>query len=508
MSQTAKDELTRLSASELARLIASRSVSATESVEAHLELIQVTDDRLHAIVVPLYEQALAEAAQADRDGAGGRPMHGVPVTIKECVDVAGTPSTVGLESRRSVLAGKDAELVRRLRAAGAIVVGKTNVPQFLLYSESDNPVYGRTNNPWNLGRSPGGSSGGEGAAVAAGYSSLGLGTDIGGSVRIPAHFCGVHSLKPTPDRLTLSGTADEGLFRTVRVPDAAGPLARSVEDLRLAMSALGSPVAEVGVDNLRIGFYDDNRIFPASAAIRRAIREAADALEDTGCGVEEIEPPDISTALRLFYGFVSAGADHFKAELKGSPGDPRVKELLLLAGLPNLLRPPMAGLYDLQGQHHVARVIRWARRMSAGELAALESEWDAFRSQTLNSLGKVDAVLCPTSAFPAIPHGASKDVDLATFSYTSPFNVLAWPAGSVAVTRVRPDEEAGRSAARDRVDDTARRTDVGSTGLPVGVQVAARPGRDELVLAVMQALESHFRTTPDYPITPVAVQAT
>jgi fatty acid amide hydrolase len=505
MSQTAKQELTRLSASELARLIASRSVSATESVTAHLELIQATDGRLRAVVVPLFDQALAEAAEADRRSAEGRPLHGVPVTVKECFDVAGTPSTIGLETRKAIMADQDAELVQRLRAAGAIVVGKTNVPQFLLYSESDNPVYGRTNNPWNLERSPGGSSGGEGAAVAAGYAPLGLGTDLGGSVRIPAHFCGIHSLKPTPDRLTLTGTADEGLFQPIKFPDAAGPLARSVGDLRLAMSALGSQVGDVAVQNLRIGFFDDNRVFSASTAIRRAIREAADGLRAAGCSVEEFEPPDAKEALRLFYNFVTVAGDNFTAALKGSTADPRVTELLKLAALANFLRPMVAGLYGLRGQNHAAHVIRSIRRRSEAELAVLEGEWDVFRSRTLEKLGNLDAIICPTSPIPAIPHGASKDVDLATFSYTAPFNILAWPAGSVAVTRVRPDEEAGRSPARDLVDETARRVDVGSTGLPVGVQVAARPGRDDLVLAVMQALETHFRSTPDYPVTPVAV---
>ena len=503
MSETAMDELTRQSASGLARLIASRGVSATEAVRAHVERIQATDGRLNAIVVPLFDRALAEAGEADQRSAEGRPLHGVPITVKECFDVAGTPSTVGLQTRKATIATQDAELVRRLRAAGAILVGKTNVPQFLLYAESDNPVYGRTNNPWNVARSPGGSSGGEGAAVAAGYAPLGLGTDLGGSVRIPAHFCGVHSLKPTPDRLTLRGTADEELFRLVKFADAAGPLARSVEDLRLGMAALGSPVEGARVESLRIGFFEDNRMFSPSAAVRRAVGEAAAALRAAGCSVEEFEPPDTEEALRLFYNFMTAAAGDFKAVLHGSKVDPRVKELMRLAALPNSLRPLVAGLYGLRGQRAVARVLQWTRGRTEAELAALEVEWDRFRSRTLDRLGKLDVIVCPTSVFPAIPHGASRDVDLATFSYTAPFNILAWPAGSVAVTRVRPEEEAGRPPARDRVEETARRVDEGSTGLPVGVQVAARPGRDDLVLAVMQALETHFRTTPDYPSTPV-----
>jgi fatty acid amide hydrolase len=261
MAATEQGELIGLPAGELASLIASRRVSAREAVSAHIERIESLDGKLRAVVVPLFEQALGEAAEADRTNPEGRPLHGVPVTVKESYDVRGTPSTLGASSRRAQQAEEDAELVARLRAAGAIVVGKTNVSQLLLYVEADNPVYGRTNNPWNLDRTPGGSSGGEGAALAAGYSALGLGTDIGGSVRVPAHFCGICSLKPTPDRLNLRGMVADPLFRDSGIRDAAGPLARRVGDLHLAMTALGSPVSEASAKGLRIGVYDDDGYF-------------------------------------------------------------------------------------------------------------------------------------------------------------------------------------------------------------------------------------------------------
>jgi fatty acid amide hydrolase len=426
------------------------------------------------------------------------------VTVKECFHVTGTPSTVGLETKRDLLAQEDAELITRLRAAGAIVVAKTNVSQFLIYGESDNPVYGRTNNPWNLARSPGGSSGGEGAAVAAGYACLGLGTDIGGSLRIPAHFCGVHALRPTPDRLSLCGTEDEVLFRYMSIPDAAGPLARTVADLRLAMSALGSPIPEAELKRMRIGFYFDNGIFPVSAAIKRAVTEAAHVLESAGCDVREASPPDAAEGLRLFYSLAADGAGtHLKSLLKGSAVDPRVKDLLTLVSLPNTLRPLVAALYGLRGERRVAALVHWGRRLSEPESAALRARRDAFRERLRKDLGKFDALICPPSAIPAVTHGASRTVDLATFSYTSLYNVLGWPAGVVAVSRVRRDEEIGRLQSRDRVEETARKVDLGSEGLPIGVQVAALPERDDLVLSVMEALEAHFRTQPDYPLTPV-----
>src|ERR1700736_3578263 len=200
-------DLCALGARELARSIADGSITAVQAVEVHIERIERVNPALNAVVVKRYDEARAEARDADRRRAAGEPlgaMHGVPVTVKECLDFAGLPSTFGLASRARHAAEADDPYVARMRAAGAIVLGKTNVAQMLLAVESSNPVYGRTNNPWNLDRTPGGSSGGEGAIVAAGGSPLGLRTDIGGTVRVPAAFCGIAALKPmqgrTPDQ--------------------------------------------------------------------------------------------------------------------------------------------------------------------------------------------------------------------------------------------------------------------------------------------------------------------
>src|SRR5216683_5227311 len=269
---------TTLSASQLAQAIAAGELSAVEAVDAHIARIEEVNPRLSAVVVPLFDDARAQAQQADRTPAGARgPLHGVPITVKECFNVAGTPSTAGLTARSGHRAVTDAPLVARFRQAGAIIVGKTNVSQLLMYVESDNPVYGRTNNPWDMERSPGGSSGGEGAIVAAHGSALGLGTDIGGSVRVPAHCCGIHSLKPTPGRLTVSGTVDiVGPAARAAIPDSGGLLARSVADLGLALGVLSPPAdGACSLGDIRVGFYDDDGYFPASPAIRRAVREAA-----------------------------------------------------------------------------------------------------------------------------------------------------------------------------------------------------------------------------------------
>ncbi len=199
MATTRQEALTSLSATELATMIACGDLSSVEAVEAHIERIERVNPGLNAVVVKRYDAARAEARQADERRANGEvlgPLHGVPITIKESLDLIDTPSTFGLQSRGSILARQDDLYVARMRKAGAIILGKTNVAQLLYYIESDNPVYGRTNNPWNLDRSPGGSSGGQAAIIAAGGSPMGLGTDIGGSIRVPATFCGIAGLKP------------------------------------------------------------------------------------------------------------------------------------------------------------------------------------------------------------------------------------------------------------------------------------------------------------------------
>lgn len=233
--------LLTLGAWDIAQRIKAGDLSAREVVEEHIRRIEDVNPRLNAVVVPLFDRALGEAAAADAACARGEPLgplHGVPITIKEQFLVAGTPTTAGLPSRVGHRAMSDGPLVGRLREAGAIVLGKTNVSQLMIYHESDNPVYGRTNNPWSLERAPGGSSGGEAAIIAAGGSTLGLGSDFGGSIRVPAHFCGLHGLRPTAGRLTNLDTPVEFFTGQEAIMPQTGPMARTVEDLALAMKVL------------------------------------------------------------------------------------------------------------------------------------------------------------------------------------------------------------------------------------------------------------------------------
>jgi fatty acid amide hydrolase len=493
-----------MGAGELASGIAAGSFSATEAVVAHLERQNVIQSEINAVAVSLHDQAIAAAKAADQGRPGeGQKLYGVPVSVKECFDVTGTATTAGLVGRAAHLESDDAELVRRLRAAGAILTAKTNLPQLELYVETDNPLYGRTNNPWDLARTPGGSSGGEAALVAASGSPLGLGTDLGGSVRVPAHFCGLCSLRATPGRLSLAGTADQMLFSHVSaIPDSAGPIARTVDDLRLAMEVLDAPVPDATVRGLVIGMYDDDGYMTASAAVKRAVHQAARALESAGARVVPFEPPGVQEMLDIFYGVMTAdGAAAFEEMLSGRQVDPRIRQLMQLGTMAAWLRPVVGAGLMVAGQWRLSHLIRTTGVRTAEEAQALIARRDAYRKRFEAALVEagIDVLLCPPHALPAITHGASTNLGPASFNYTFLYSLLGWPAGVVPVTRVRPVETDRRRRGIDLIDITARRVDKGSAGLPIGVQVAARPNREDLILAAMAAVESSLRGSADYP---------
>lgn len=515
-------ELTGMSASELGRQIASGSLSAREAVEAHIRRIEETNERLNSVVVPLFEQALEEAERVDAARASGEalgPLHGVPITIKESFDVAGAPTTMGLSARSKARASKDAVVVARLRAAGAIILGKTNVPQMLMYNETDNPVHGRTNNPWNAERAPGGSSGGCGAIVAARGAPLSLGSDIGGSVRLPANACGISSFKPTSGRLTMLGHAQifAGQETILAQP---GPLARSVEDLSLALRLLAAPGQEE-LDpsippvplrepqrrlpkGLRVAVFTENGFFKPAPALRRAVREAAAALQERGAVVEEWEPPDVRAAWRLYLGALFGdGMAGVRNELKGSRLDWRMMGVAWSSLLPSIFYRLTAWPWALLGQKRIADDLRGLGTRSTKAYWRLVDDRARYRSAFIRALdaGRFDAIICPPDGLPALRHGTSFFLSDA-MSYTALFNLLGLPAGVVAATRVRPSEESDREPGLDFMERMARKVEMGSAGLPVGVQVAARHWREDVALSLMFALEEHFKAQPDYPANP------
>lgn len=501
------DPIHYLSATELARQIAVGQLSAREVVEAHIERIEKVDADLHALAVPTFDRARHDADRADKDREKKKPLgplHGVPVTIKDCYHVADTPATIGLSAWKDRIDAYDSVLVKRLRQAGAIVLGKTNVPQLMIFHETDNPVYGRTNNPWNLDRGPGGSSGGEAAIVAAGGSPLGLGSDLGGSIRVPAHFCGVCGLKPTDRRLTL-----DGLISTLRGMEAVlvqpGPIARSVQDLKLGFQALSAgprrrdesavptdAADEVDPRQLRVGFFDDDAFFEASPALRRAVREGAEALAGQGVEVVPFHPPNVREAMAIYFGLLSAdGAADLRRLLRGSTVDRRVRQLCRIGKMPRLLRPLVAHWQTLLGQHRLAELLTMTGPCSAGDYWQLVRRREAYLSLFIEAMeeARCDALLCPPHALPAIKHGRAADLVLAA-SPSILFNLLGMPSGVVPVTQVAAGEMNSRNPGRDSVERLAASTDRESVGLPVGVQIVARHWREDVVLSLMSLIES------------------
>jgi len=453
------DEIIYASATRLARAIREREVSSEEVVGAYLARIEEVNPRLNAFVQVTADAARARAREADAALARGDvwgPLHGVPVSIKDAYETAGVVSAGGTRGRAGYVPAEDATPVARLKAAGAVVLGKTNVPEISLAFESDNLVYGRTHNPYDLTRTVGGSSGGEGAAVAAGMSPLGLGSDAGGSIRVPAHFCGVAGLRPTTGR-----TARTGHFPPIGgVADTlnqAGPLARRVEDLALMLPLLcgtdwrdpsvvpvplGDPAA-VEVKNLRVAFHTDNGLVAPTPEIAEAVRDSARALADAGARVEEARPAALAQTAELAFG------------LFGADGGASLRMLLMMSGTTET-HPLLDRLLEIVGQ----------RPLSTPEFAGLLYMLDRYRSEMLSFMRDYDVLLCPPCARPAMPHGTTfEGENFVFFTYTMAYNLTGWPG---AVVRVSTSPE----------------------GLPIGVQAVAQPWREDAALAVAAHLEA------------------
>ena len=513
------------SATTLAESIRTGTRSAREVLEETIGCIEHVNPRLNALVMPRFEDARREADAADgarRRGDRLGALHGVPVTIKDQFAVAGLPTTLGVARLRHNVAAKDGAMVAALREAGAIVVGKTNVPQTLATIETDNPIWGRTHNPWDLTRTAGGSSGGEAALIAAGGSPLGLGGDFGGSLRIPAAYCGLCTIRPTARRLAAGDRfpvrTGEGAEVIVAQP---GPLARTVDDVTLALrvmvdhvmahpGALNSPVpfadpAAVDVSRLRIALLPQVSDWVPSPAIRRAMRESADALRAAGATVVEwTSAPDTTEGVLLFFRLLAASGFSSLVQTLGdeSPID-LIKPNLQLTRMPPVLRLLLVQLLKRRGSGRLSRMVEAASLQSAAgylDLAGDRLSYEQRMRAALDTDG-FDAILLPASPLPAVRHGDT--AGLADFwGSCLLFNVLGWPAGVVPVTRVRPGEESDRPDNRERTEQQARLVEAGSAGLPIGVQIAAPPWREDRILALMRVIEGQARTQADFPQAP------
>ena len=454
-----------LSAREIAAQIRRKAVSPVEVAQAHLDRIERLNPKLNAFVDWQPERVLEQARHAEkaiRRGENLGPLHGVPLSIKSSIDVAGHRSEAGTRLRAGYVAAQDAPLVARLRAAGAVILGVTNAPELLMAWETDNLLYGRTNNPWDLTRTAGGSSGGEAAAIAAGLSAGGVGSDGGGSIREPAHFCGICGLKPTPGRIPSTGHFPKagGPFALIGV---VGPMARTVEDVRVLFEVMAgwddcdpcsAPVGvreihESDLSGVPIGFFEDDGRTPVTDETRAAVNQAVGILSRLRFRVAPFRPEGLEEARRQWWRFFGvAGGMILGPMLRGHEAElsPILREFYLWTG---------------------------AEPAHTGE--SLLTSWlgrDELREKILVQMRKYPVLICPVAAIPAFHHGErewqveGKTVKyLDAWSYCEWFNLLGFPAVVVPMSR-------------------------SAEGLPIGVQIVGRPWEEEVVLAIAAKLEA------------------
>lgn len=458
-------ELLRWDATRMVREIRARTVSPIELLDAHIAQIERVNPRLNALVTPLFEEARAQARtateRAARTHADLPPLFGLPVTIKDSFAVNGARFTAGALVRRSHVATGDAEAVRRLRAAGAIVLGKTNCPDLCAAAETRSLLFGLTRNPWNVDRSAGGSSGGEAALIAAQGSPLGLGSDIAGSIRIPSAFCGIAGLKPTPGRVPAGGH-EPVIPSSIDHWNVAGPMARTIRDLALAFGVLtGSAVRPPGekvLSGKRVLVPRWLSLWKPSQEVVAAVERAARALLDAGMVIER----DVNLPMEsvVFNGAGVLAREWLPALLRDLGGETPLSawgELVrTLFGRPRVSSSVLAGLIGLS----ITRP--FLRLLGSPDPVALERA----RRALVQALGPGNVILWPVFPDPPPRHGFVWN-PRGLPMYTGIFNALGFP--SVAVP-------AGRTG----------------DGLPLGVQVAASPGGDETALAAAMAIEQRL----------------
>ena len=448
-------------AAEIAENIRAKKLSPVEVVAEYLERIEQVQPKVNVFVHLDAEGAREQAQRAEdavRRGAELGSLHGVPVNVKSCIDVAGWPCPAGSLLRKDYVAETDAALVGRLRAAGAILLGNTNTPEFLMAYETDNLVTGKTSNPWDLSRTAGGSSG-EAAAIASGCSVGGVGSDGGGSIRVPAHFCGICGLKPTPGRIPATGhfPAGVGAFSWIGV---VGPMARTVADVRALFEVMAGPdpadalsapvplraISDAELKGLRVGILESDALGKVNEETSAALQKAANGLAAQGFAVEPVRLEGLEQAIELWWFFFGPAIAH-------------------------LFQPSLEGQ-----ERNLSRIFRdylqFAQApVTLDDVLSASATRDLLRARILRQMRNVPVLLSPVSTTTAFRHGEGtwRPGDAQCYRDTMRFsqwlNLTGFPGATVPVS-------------------------VSAGGLPVGVQVIGRPHEEELVLAVAEKIET------------------
>ncbi len=515
-----RHEIVFLSACQIAELIRTRVITSTEVVEAYLDQIRRFNPALNAIVTLDEQGAMKRAMEADAALAKGTiwgPLHGVPVTIKDNYATRGLKTTNSLPDLADHVPKYDATMVKRLREAGAVILGKTNLPALAMDTQTNSPVFGVTNNPWDLKRTTGGSSGGDGAAVAAGLTALGIGNDIGGSIRIPSHFCGIYGIKPTENFTSIYGISPKvrnGDVRSVRHLSSCGPLARSVDDLKLCLSVMAGPDSRnpetpwvdlnekprKKLKDLHITWTDDFGGVPVTQDTKEAIRSFVTKLSENGCMVEKLS----STP---FEPYVSSLGPEVKDLYDISRTDPETINFHEAWTTYGKLMDLELGYYQPSFFRLMSYVLgSWYRKdvpmitmvfpQSYDKYLKVLTRRDLFVSAMDSFLSSRDVLLCPVSSTPAYEHikpwryfgpfpvyNTPVMVDkkpvkylVANMSYTCLFNLTGNPVVIIPIGYSRQ-------------------------GLPIGIQIVGKRWQDMELLTIAKQLDeisNAYRTPPGY----------
>lgn len=434
-------------------LLAGR-VTSEQLVAACLAQIDTHNKKLNAVFQVQYKDALAQAKIADsRLQAGDRvgPLHGIPFTIKDLYETKGIVTTAGSQMFKDNIPQEDATVVRRLKAAGGILLGKTNTPELALSDECNSPVYGRTNNPYDITRTPGGSSGGAAAAIAARMIPFDIGSDVGGSVRQPAHFCGICALKPTFGRIPTTGHIPSYADAFSQF-NHAGPMARSVDDLELLLRVLNGPdwkdpfaqsvplpeSCETRVHDLRIGFYTDDGLVEVPAEFKIAVKQAVDVLKDLGCAVFPCLPKQVQFGGEIL-------VEHFLYD-----GSQQLRQFVAAKDAA-VVGEELTGWLALGRDATIEDANRAGARLAQ------------LRNSMIQVFQDADVLIAPVAPVVAFKHGEADGS--VNSSMMQAYNLTGWPVAAIPVGLNRE-------------------------GLPLGIQVIGRPWKDDEVLAVARAIEA------------------
>lgn len=453
------EETLQLPLRELNIRIATGQISSKALTRAYLDRIETINPQINAVVHLEAETAMKHAERNDialKSGETPGKLFGIPMTIKDSLNTYDMITTWGTSGRKDFRPGKDATCVARLRQEGAVLMGKTNTPEFTLAFKSSNNLFGRTSNPYDLSRTSGGSSGGAAALIAAGGTPFDVGTDTGGSIRLPAHFCGVAGIKPTTGRVpcTGNGLPSMGLIAPLTQP---GPMARTVDDLSYLLDIMSGPdnldphcvptpwqdPNAVDVTNLRIAWHTDNGLMTPTPEIVATVEKVRELLSEDNKRVSEARPTGVEMSAMIYGHLMRAD-------------DGEMVEALLEQNHTESPSPEVAAILERSGHPITAR-----------EFAQVISLWHSYQSSMLSLFDDFDVLICPVNAHTAIPHDQAED--FLAYTYTAAYNLTGWP-GLVIRAGTDPD------------------------GLPIGVQILAAPFREDRCLAVGKWLEDQLGT--------------